>query len=113
MRYRTLRGPTTRYCVPAAAVLRHVREWQRRIEAAGHDHQCRARPGEPCNVPLTSTQILAERTGQPHISRVLWRLENEVEYVTVDTADVFITAIDPSLWHTDPDLAAAYADAAA
>lgn len=92
-------SPTTaRYPVPAELVMRHVNAWLDASSRTWEPHQ------KQTPVPLSPIQQLAERTGRPNIARVLWRLEREVDTTSFGTADMLISAIDPRLWHTDPDL---------
>lgn len=74
--------PSARYPVPAALVSRHVNAW----------------------LDKQSLEQLAERTGRPNIARKVWRLNHEVATVSFAFADMFISAIDPGLWQTDPEL---------
>lgn len=89
--------PTARYPVPSELVMRHVNAWLEERTKTWDPHQKNA-------LPLSPMQQLGERTGRRNVARAVWRLERECETTSFAIADMFISAIDPRLWHTDPEL---------
>lgn len=88
--------------MPAAPVARIIREWLDKqdtfVSPGNFFHQ------DQKIIPFSPMNRLMHLTGME-----LWRIKSgKDKWISFDRADKIITAIDPQLWHTDPELKEIY-----
>ena len=88
-------------CAPVAAILRgwiEQQDWDPFGSSAGNFRV----QGYPCS-PI---KRMAHESGVSE--DILWKVKADKKYIDFDHADRIICAINPFLWHSDPELSAAY-----